>query len=114
MSAGHPQVDDDNVGNLAVEVGPAGVCASVRTLHPGYFALVMATGIMSIAMHEHRVFGLSAALLWLTGIAYRVLVSVSATRIIFFGREFSRDLADPRRGFGMFTLSQPPTCSAPA
>ncbi|MGV0811817.1 tellurite resistance/C4-dicarboxylate transporter family protein [Mycolicibacterium boenickei] len=35
---------------------------AVRTLHPGYFALVMATGIMSIAMNYHRAHALSVVL----------------------------------------------------
>jgi hypothetical protein len=45
----------------------------VRTLHPGYFALVMATGIVSISMHQHRAYALSVVLLWLACVAYIVL-----------------------------------------
>jgi len=41
------------------------VRGAVRTLNPGCLALVMATGIMSVAMSEHGVPGLSRALLWL-------------------------------------------------
>jgi tellurite resistance protein TehA-like permease len=38
---------------------------AVRTLNPGYFALVMATGILSIAMYHQHAYALSVVLLWL-------------------------------------------------
>jgi hypothetical protein len=34
----------------------------LKTLHPAYFALVMATGIVAIAMHLHGVFVLPTVL----------------------------------------------------
>ncbi|MBP2450622.1 tellurite resistance/C4-dicarboxylate transporter family protein [Mycolicibacterium lutetiense] len=77
---------------------------AVRTLHPGYFALVMATGIVSIAAQYHRTYALSVVLMWLAGISYVVLVVLVAVRIIVFRREFIEDLTDPRRGFAMFTF----------
>jgi tellurite resistance protein TehA-like permease len=77
---------------------------ALRTLHPGYFALVMATGIVSISMHFHRAATLSAVLLWLACAAYTVLIAANVARIIFFHREFRHDLSDPRRGFAVFTF----------
>ena len=77
---------------------------AVRTLNPGYFALVMATGIMSTAMHNHRLSALSVVLLWVAGIAYLVLVAMSMARIVSFGKEFTGDLSDPQRGFATFTF----------
>ncbi|KKW66273.1 tellurite resistance/C4-dicarboxylate transporter family protein [Mycolicibacterium elephantis] len=82
----------------------SGVHKAVRTLHPGYFALVMATGIVSIAMQYHHADTVSVVLLWLTCVAYGVLVALSAARIAAFRADFAADLADPRRGFGMFTF----------
>ncbi|MGV0645174.1 tellurite resistance/C4-dicarboxylate transporter family protein [Mycolicibacterium sp. XJ879] len=82
----------------------SGVRKAVRTLHPGYFALVMATGIVSIAMQYKAADAVSVALLWLTCIAYAILVVLSLARVLAFRTEFSADLADPRRGFGMFTF----------
>ena len=82
----------------------AAVRAAVRTLHPGYFALVMATGIVSVGMKLRGAHGLSVALLWIAGIAYGWLVGLTLTRVIVFRREFLEDLTDPRRGFGMFTF----------
>lgn len=81
-----------------------GVRDAVRTLSPGYFALTMATGIVSIAMYHHRAYALSVALLWLTGIEFVILTIVSAARIVAFRREFAKDMADPGRAFGLFTF----------
>ncbi|MGV0806045.1 SLAC1 family transporter [Mycolicibacterium setense] len=53
---------------------------AVRTLHPGYFALVTATGIMSIAMNYHHAHALSVALLWVAVIAYVALVVLTIAR----------------------------------
>jgi tellurite resistance protein TehA-like permease len=76
----------------------------VRTLHPGYFALVMATGIVSIGISYHDVRSLSAALLVLAAAAYLVLVGLHAWRIVGHPAEVRRDLTDPARGFGFFTF----------
>lgn len=77
---------------------------SVRTLHPGYFALVMATGIVSVGLRD-RVPALSAALMWLTAAAYLVLVILYLWRVAAFGKEMRRDLVDPARGFAFFTFT---------
>ncbi|ODQ93842.1 tellurite resistance/C4-dicarboxylate transporter family protein [Mycolicibacterium holsaticum] len=82
----------------------SGAHRAVRTLHPGYFALVMATGIVSIAMQYRGAHSVSVALLWLTCTAYVVLVALSVARIFAFRAEFVADLAHPLRGFGMFTF----------
>ncbi|MBN9633747.1 MAG: tellurite resistance/C4-dicarboxylate transporter family protein [Actinobacteria bacterium] len=87
------------------DVLPAGgVREAVRTLEPGYFALVMATGVVSTAMHVHRVEAVSELLLWIAGIAYVVLVAGNLARIMLFGASFRADLADPQRSFTMFTF----------
>jgi tellurite resistance protein TehA-like permease len=77
---------------------------AVRTLNPGYFALVMATGIVSIAMHNHGAYAVSVALLWLTGIEYAILVVAYGWRLVRFRPEVAADLADPARAFGYFTF----------
>ncbi|BBX91081.1 tellurite resistance/C4-dicarboxylate transporter family protein [Mycolicibacterium boenickei] len=78
--------------------------AAVRTLHPGYFALVMATGIISIAMNYHGAHALSVILLWVAGVSYLVLVVLTVVRTVRYRREFVADLTDPSRGFAMFTF----------
>ncbi|HET8570321.1 MAG TPA: tellurite resistance/C4-dicarboxylate transporter family protein [Candidatus Limnocylindria bacterium] len=77
---------------------------AVRTLTPGYFALVMATGIVSVAMHNHGVDALSAVLLWLAAAEYLVLVLLNGWRLIAYRVAVTADLADPRRAFGFFTF----------
>jgi tellurite resistance protein TehA-like permease len=81
-----------------------GVGEAVRTLNPGYFALVMATGIVSVAMYNHHIHALSVALLWLGCAAFVVLVALNVARIIVFRADFAADLKDPRRAFGSFTF----------
>jgi tellurite resistance protein TehA-like permease len=82
----------------------AGGREAVRTLNPGYFALVMATGIVSVAMDEHREIGLSLALLWIGCAAYAVLVVLTAWRAAACRHELIADLRGPRRAFLLFTF----------
>ncbi|WP_441957709.1 tellurite resistance/C4-dicarboxylate transporter family protein [Mycolicibacterium houstonense] len=77
---------------------------ALRTMHPGYFALVMATGIMSIAMNYHNAHALSVALLWIAGVAYVVLVILTVIRTVAYRGDVTADLTDPSRGFAMFTF----------
>jgi tellurite resistance protein TehA-like permease len=83
---------------------PTGVSEAIRTLNPGYFALVMATGIVSIGMHSARANEISTVLLWLAVVSYVVLLIVSVVRIIVFHKEFRADLSDSSRAFGLFTF----------
>ncbi len=75
-----------------------------RTLHPGYFALVMASGIVSIAMKNQPVYWISVPLLWITAATYAVLVVLSLWRLISFRAELVSDLTNPSRGFGFYTF----------
>ncbi|HEX5496624.1 MAG TPA: tellurite resistance/C4-dicarboxylate transporter family protein [Mycobacteriales bacterium] len=77
---------------------------AVRTLLPGYFALVMATGIVSIGMRVHGRHALSTALLWLAGFCYAVLVVLTGWRLVGHRAAVRADLADPSRAFGFFTF----------
>ena len=77
---------------------------AVRTLNPGYFALVMASGIISAAMHHKHATAVSVLLLWIAVIAYLTLVLASTARLIMFPREFRDDLYDSGRAFGFFTF----------
>jgi tellurite resistance protein TehA-like permease len=64
----------------------------------------MATGIMSVAMSEHGVPGLSLALLWLAVACYVVLVVLYAWRLVSYRADVAADLRDPSRAFGFFTI----------
>lgn len=76
----------------------------VRGLYPGYFALVMATGIVSNAFYylDHR--PLSDALLVVTLIAFPVLVAATVVRIVVWPAAIWRDLLDARLVFSFFTF----------
>jgi tellurite resistance protein TehA-like permease len=76
----------------------------VRELSPGYFALVMATGIVSIAMANHHLYPVSVVLLWLACIEYAVLVVLYVWRLVAFRADVAADFANPQRAFGYFTL----------
>lgn len=78
--------------------------AGVRSLYPGYFALVMATGIVSNAFFflDHR--GLSDALLVVNLIAYPLLVAATVARALRHWRRLWADLVDPRLVFSFFTI----------
>lgn len=81
-----------------------GTREAVRTLNPGYFALVMASGMVSTAMYHQHAPRLSAALLWVTVASYLTLIAISAVRFVVFRHEFLADLYDSGRAFGLFTF----------
>jgi tellurite resistance protein TehA-like permease len=77
---------------------------AIQGLPPGYFALVMATGIVSLAAHFLHHDAVSVALFWINVIAYGALWLLTLARLALHGREVGRDLADHARGPGFFTL----------
>lgn len=77
---------------------------AVRSLNPGYFALVMASGIISTGMELGSFSLLSVALLIIGTAAYGALVILSLGRLIAFRAAFIADFTDPRRAFGFFTF----------
>lgn len=83
--------------------GPAAVRMGIRGLHPAYFGLVMATGIISIAARLQGMEVIAEALLWLNVIAFAVLWLLTGLRIVRFPRRFTADLLNHSRGPGFFT-----------
>jgi tellurite resistance protein TehA-like permease len=77
---------------------------AVRTLNPGYFALVMATGIVSVALDTDGLDELSLALLAIGCLAYVVLVTLTVWRAVSYRSDLLADLRDPRRAFAVFTF----------
>jgi len=76
----------------------------VRDLYPGYFALVMATGIMSIAAFLLEMIAVAWMLFWLNGIAYAVLWLLFLTRLVRYPHNLLTDLSSHVRGPGFFTM----------
>ena len=77
---------------------------AVEGLTPGYFALVMATGILSVGMHLERFDILSAVLLGVCCSAFVVLLALTGWRLVAYRSAVVEDFTDPRRGFGFFTF----------
>lgn len=75
-----------------------------RTLNPGYFALVMATGIMSVGMANSQIRWLSILLLILAIACYTVLVVLTVIRLIFHRATMLAQLRNPQIAFGYFTF----------
>ena len=76
----------------------------VAGLYPGYFALVMATGIISNAFFFMGWLALSNALFGINLIAYPVLLLMTLARIGDHPRVIWRDLTDPKIVFSFFTI----------
>ncbi|HEX6943322.1 MAG TPA: tellurite resistance/C4-dicarboxylate transporter family protein [Gemmatimonadaceae bacterium] len=76
----------------------------VESLSPGYFALVMATGIVSLATHFLDLEAAAAVLFWINVVAYGVLCLLTLARLTLHRRRITADLSDHARGPGFFTL----------
>jgi tellurite resistance protein TehA-like permease len=75
----------------------------IRRLHPAYFALVMATGIVSIAAQLLHVPYVPKILLAINIASFFVLWVLTVVRIARFPRDVFADLIDHQRGVGFFT-----------
>lgn len=75
----------------------------IRTLHPAYFALVMATGIVSIAAQLLGIPFVPRALLVVNVIAFVALWTLTMIRVVRFPGEVMKDVGDHQRGVGFFT-----------
>lgn len=73
-------------------------------LPPGYFALVMSSGIISYAFHKIGIPMLADALYVLTLLAWMCLIFLSVWRVIRFPQAVKIDLLSIRRVFAYFTL----------
>ncbi len=76
----------------------------VEGFFPGYFALVMATGIVSLAMHFEGFPLLPEVLLWLNVIFYAVLWGITVLRIAWFRSALIADLVHHARGVTFLTI----------
>lgn len=78
--------------------------AGIKNLFPGYFALVMATGIVSIACY---LLGMETIAWWLfrlNVVAYIVLWVLTIARVVLYRSLLWGDLTHPFRGAGFFTV----------
>jgi tellurite resistance protein TehA-like permease len=77
---------------------------TVRRLYPGYFALVMATGIVSTGLRDVGRSVMSAVLLVIAMGCFAVLAIATTVRVICFPREVLADLSSPDQAYVFFTF----------
>src|SRR5690625_5286057 len=82
---------------------PTRVDQSIAGLTPGYFALVMATGILSIGTELTGFHALSVVLLWACVGAFIILIGLTGLRVVRHRQRMISDFLDPGRAFGFFT-----------
>ncbi len=75
----------------------------IAGLNSAYFALVMATGIVSLACRLLAMSWLAAGLFWLNLGLFAILWALTAARLALFRGPFLADVIDHKRGVGFFT-----------
>jgi tellurite resistance protein TehA-like permease len=80
------------------------VLDAARDLFPGYFALVMATGVVSIACQLLGFGWIAVPLVGIAWIAYLALWALTLLRLARFPRRIALDLSDHQRAPGFFTI----------
>lgn len=80
----------------------------IADLHPGYAAMVMATGIISTTLASFGLQIVSDVLLAVTIGAFVVLLVAYVWRMVAYPRRVLADARDPGRCFGYFTLVAAP------
>ncbi len=73
-------------------------------LHPAYFAMVMATGIVSIAALVMGMRPIAVALFWPNVGLYVILWVLYLARLVLHADRFLADMKDHKRGVGFFTM----------
>ncbi|QIK84055.1 tellurite resistance/C4-dicarboxylate transporter family protein [Sanguibacter sp. HDW7] len=76
----------------------------IERLSPGYFALVMGTGIISVGLHEVGLEPVSRVLLVIAALAYVVLWVLYVWRAVAYPQAVRTDLRNPETAFAFFTI----------
>ena len=82
---------------------PVFIDRAAADLLPAYFALVMATGIVSLAAWVQGFAAIARALFWLNLMFFVVLWGLTALRAIRHGARLLADVSNHARGVGFFT-----------
>lgn len=77
--------------------------SAIATLFPGYFALVMATGIVSVGSFQQDLVGLAQVLYAIAVVAYVVLAGLLLARVVRYTDRFVADVEHHARGFAFLT-----------
>ena len=76
----------------------------VATLFPGYFALVMATGIIAIGADQQELGWVAEPLFAIAIVAYVVLGALLVARLVRYPRQLAADLTSHAKGFAFLTV----------
>lgn len=76
----------------------------IATLFPGYFALVMATGIVSIGAELRGFHAVAVTLLWINVAAYVVLWALTVVRVVRYPSAVAADLTSHQKGAAFLTV----------
>ena len=76
----------------------------IATLFPGYFAMVMATGIIAVAASQLHLDWLADLLYIIAAVAYVVLVVLLVVRIARYWDRFAADATAHAKGFAFLTV----------
>lgn len=88
----------------ASQLSPRSIQQEIANLFPGYFALVMATGIISIASYLLEMRSIAWALLLFNVAAYAILWLLTFIRLVRHLPRLLADLTSHGRGPGFFTM----------
>lgn len=76
----------------------------IADLSPAYFALVMATGIVSIAAHLFKYTLFAETLFYVNILAYAILCILFIARFICYKKKFLSDFMDDRKNMGFLSF----------
>lgn len=93
------------MGTTNSETEAQRLARGVKDFFPGYFAFVMATGIVSVAAHELEMGSIALALVPVSLAGYGILSLLLLVRLVAYPKEVVRDLGDHQRGPGFFTAA---------
>jgi tellurite resistance protein TehA-like permease len=77
--------------------------SNVRTLFPGYFAMVMATGIVAIGAAQQEIFWLAEPLYAIAAVTYVVLAVLLTGRLAVAHKLLAADITSHAKGFAFLT-----------
>ncbi|HEY5888560.1 MAG TPA: tellurite resistance/C4-dicarboxylate transporter family protein [Acidimicrobiales bacterium] len=82
---------------------PPSSATAIAGLFPGYFAMVMATGIIAIAAFQQDIEWLADGLYVIAAAAYGILVVLTLVRLVRFSHLLVADLTSHVKGFAFLT-----------
>jgi tellurite resistance protein TehA-like permease len=101
--SGHSVSPSPNLPSHSPAAPPAEGRGELASMHPAYFAMVMATGIVSIASHLLGLKIVGQILLWLNVTFYIVLWAMTFLRCARYPKAVQADLLHHGRSVGFFT-----------